>query len=326
MKTKIFTSKQIQKAAAIIKKGGLIAFPTETVYGLGANALNPMAVKKIFSAKGRPLDNPLIVHISKKEQLNEIAFTKPEAKKIIANFWPGPLTIILKKKKTVPSETTANLNTVAVRMPKNKIALKLIDYAGVPIAAPSANLSGKPSGTCFEDVWDDFNGKIAGIIKSKKCEIGIESTVINLTSKPPVLLRPGGTSFEKLKKVLPDLILTSHKKTRKPKSPGSHKKTRKPKSPGMKYRHYSPQAKIILFEKTAKDKIKYYRKIYQEKNKKIKIINPQKIKNFPQKLFKIFRQYDKEKIDYLLISSVKEKDIGLAIMNRLRKAASKIIK
>ena len=312
MKTKIFTSRQLKEAAQLIKNGELVAFPTETVYGLGVNALASEAVKKIFSAKGRPSDNPLIVHIAKKEQLNEFAFVTTEATKIIQKFWPGPLTIILKN-KNIPKEVTGGLNTVAVRMPKNKIALKLIELAGVPIAAPSANISGKPSSTSFEHVLEDFNGKIAGIIQSHACEIGIESTVIDLTTKTPILLRPGAFSFEELKKALPNLTLTSNKKSEKA------------KSPGMKYKHYSPNAKIILFEKSAINELETYKIDLEKHNKKTITIVPKKTKKFSKELFNIFRQCDKENIDVILISSVSEKGIGLALMDRIRKAASKII-
>jgi len=318
MKTKIFSIKQIKEAAEIIRKGELIAFPTETVYGLGANALDPEAVKKIFLAKGRPSDNPLIIHIAKKEQLSEIAKMKPSkkklAEKVIQRFWPGPLTIILEKTEKIPFKVTGGLNTVAVRMPKNEIALKLINYSKVPIAAPSANLSGKPSGTCLEDVFEDFNGKISGIIKSKSCEIGLESTVVDLTGEKPILLRPGGISFEKLKKVFPNLKIYSCRRIKKA------------KSPGMRYKHYSPNAKIILFEKSAHHKIPIYERKYKDRNKKVKVILSKKTKNFSKNLFKLFRQCDKENVDYILISSVNEKGIGLALMNRIRKATFKIIK
>jgi len=316
MRTKIFTYKELKKAAQIIKMGELVAFPTETVYGIGANALNSKAVKKIFLAKGRPSDNPLIVHISNKKQLKKIANVTENAKNLIDKFWPGPLTIVLKKKRIVPREVTGGLSTVAIRMPKNKIALNLIDLAGFPIAAPSANISGKPSGTCFEHVLEDFNGKIAGIIKSKSCEIGIESTVVDLTGKKPVLLRPGGTSFEELRKVLPNIVLID----------SIGKKIRKAKSPGMKYRHYSPIAKIILFEKDSAGKIDSYKIKYEKQNKRAVIVKPKKMKKFSKELYNIFRQCDKNNIDFILIPSVDEKGIGLAIMNRIRKAASKIVR
>ncbi|MEM2955037.1 MAG: L-threonylcarbamoyladenylate synthase [Candidatus Nanoarchaeia archaeon] len=318
MKTEIFSEKEIKKAAELIKKGELIAFPTETVYGLGANALDPKAVKKIFKAKGRPCDNPLIVHIANKKQVFELAEVNEKqkvlVKKLTKKFWPGPLTIVLKKKRIIPKEVTGGLDTVAVRMPKNKIALKLIKYAGVPIAAPSANISGKPSGTSFQHVLDDFNGKIAGVIKSKDCKIGVESTVLDLTAKIPLILRPGGTSLEKLRKILGDVELAKHKNVKRP------------KSPGMKYRHYSPDAKVILFEKSAYKKIEFYKIKLEKKGMKVKVIYPEKIKNFSKKLFKIFRDCDKNGFDYILILSPKTKGIGLALRNRIEKAASKIVR
>ncbi|MEM0465711.1 MAG: L-threonylcarbamoyladenylate synthase [Candidatus Pacearchaeota archaeon] len=321
MKTKIFNSKQIKQAADLIKKGELVAFPTETVYGLGANALDSNAVKKIFIAKGRPSDNPLIVHISKKEQINEIAYIPISKKrlvnKLIKKFWPGPLTIILRKKKIIPDEVTCGLKTVAIRMPKNKIALSLIENSKVPIAAPSANLSGKPSGTSFRHVLKDFNGKIAGIIKSKDCEIGLESTVIDMTADKPMLLRPGLISFEKLKKIIPKLSLFSCNNL--------CNNINKVKSPGIKYKHYSPNAKIILFNTKDFNKIKIYENKLKKQNKKVKIIKTSKKISFAKKLFKIFRDADEKKIDFLLIQSVEESGIGRAIMNRLKKASYKII-
>lgn len=318
MITKILTKNNIKEAAELIKKSELVAFPTETVYGLGANALNKKAVKKIYLAKGRPSDNPLIVHIAKKKDLYKYAKVKKEikniVKKLIKEYWPGPLTIILPKKSFIPNETTGNLNTIAIRMPKNKIALKLIKLSGVPIAAPSANLSGKPSGTKFEHVFNDFNGKISAIIKSKQAKYGIESTVIDLSSKPFKLLRPGVITYEDLKKILPNLILIKNKKTIKA------------KSPGMKYRHYSPNASVILIEKTGAKKINNLIKDIKKENKKFIIIYPEKDKNFSKNLYRIFRDADKKKIDYILIKSIQEKGIGLALMNRIKKASTKIIK
>lgn len=312
METKILTYKQIREAAELIKNGELVAFPTETVYGLGANALDKHAVQKIFRAKGRPSDNPLIVHVAQKEQLHQLAFVKPIAEEVIERFWPGPLTIILKN-KIAPKEVTGGLNTIAVRMPNNKIALELISLAGVPIAAPSANISGKPSGTSFKHVFEDFDGKIAGIIKSNACEIGLESTVIDLSAKTPTLLRPGGLDFETLKEVLPDLIVASG---------NTHDKV---KSPGMKYKHYSPNAKIILVENCSIAEMNAYKDRYEKRNKKTKLIITKKTKAFSKELFDMFRQADKEGVDVILISSVEETGIGLAIMNRIRKAASKTI-
>lgn len=317
MKTVIFSTKQIKESAETIRRGGLIAFPTETVYGLGANALDSEAVKKIFIAKGRPFDNPLIVHISDISDLYQIAKISESKKelvnKVIDKFWPGPLTIILRKTARVPFETSGGLNTVAIRMPSNKIALDLIKYSGFPIAAPSANISGKPSGTSFSHVFEDFNGKISGIIKSKNCEIGLESTVVDLTTKRPVLLRAGGVSFEELKAVMPDLKIVANAKTKIA------------KSPGMKYQHYSPEAKIILFESSAYEKIALYAKELKIQNKKVKIILPHNNKDLAKNLFKIFRQCDKDGVDCILISAVEETGISLALMNRIRKATSEII-
>jgi len=306
---RVFTAREIKKAAELIKKGEVVAFPTETVYGLGANALDPKAVRKIFLLKGRPADNPLIVHVASVEQVKKIAHLTPKTRRLIKKFWPGPLTIVLKKKEIVPKEVTAGLDTVAVRMPKNKIALGLIRLAGVPIAAPSANISGRPSPTTYKHVIEDF--KTVAVIRHKKCEIGLESTVVDLSAKRPVLLRPGGVSFEELKNILPDLVLA--------------KKTKKAKSPGMKYRHYSPNARIVLFEKNAVDKMERYAKMY--KDKRVKVIKPPKnLKRFSRELFSLFRQCDKEGIEIILIAGVEEKGLGLAIMDRLRRAAADIVR
>ncbi|MEM2138905.1 MAG: L-threonylcarbamoyladenylate synthase [Candidatus Woesearchaeota archaeon] len=320
MKTLILNSKEIEKAAELIKKNELVAFPTETVYGLGANALNKDAVKKIFIAKGRPSDNPLIVHICRKKDIfNYANFNSLEQKelalKLIKKFWPGPLTLILPKKEIVPYETTANLETIAIRMPKNKIALKLIKLSNCPIAAPSANLSGKPSGTTFKHVYNDFNGKISCIIKSKKTKFGLESTVIDLTSKPVLLLRPGAITFEDLKEIIPTIRVI--KKFDKIKA----------KSPGMKYRHYSPEAKVILFEKSKKqnEKLNNYYKNLIKKKYKVKIIDFNE-KNLAKDLYYIFRDADEKKINYLIVKGFDDNGLGLALMNRLRKAATKIIK
>lgn len=315
MKTKIFEQSELKQAAQLIKQGEVVAFPTETVYGLGANALDKHAVKKIFKAKGRPSDNPLIIHIAYKKDVKKLVSSlTPIAKKIIKECWPGPLTIILPKSDIVPYETTAGLETVAIRMPKSPIALSLIKEAGVPIAAPSANISTKPSGTTFDAVHDDFDGKIAGIIKGNKTAIGVESTVIDLTCEPPLLLRPGGMHFETLKKRIPKLQI--HKPI----------KNQKPKSPGQKYKHYAPNAHIILFEKSAYPKLPTYKKNLEKKGKKVAIIHPKNSTNFSKELFSSLRTLDKESTDYILITSIPEKELGLAIMNRIRKAATKIIR
>ncbi len=302
MKTKIFNRKQLKQAGELIKKGELIAFPTETVYGLGANALNPKAVKKIFVVKGRPSNNPLIIHVCNLKQVEEIAYLNPLAKKLIKKFWPGPLTIILKKKKIVPKEVTAGLRTVAIRMPDNKTALALIKYSNCPIAAPSANISGKPSGTCFEHVYEDFGGKIAGIIKSRQCKIGIESTVLDLTQKIPEILRPGKIIKKQIEKIIG--------RVRESKGHVS-----KPKSPGMAYKHYSPNAKVIIVKN--KSQIKEVFKKYS--GKKIKLLIYKNAINMAHNLFKDFRDADKKGFDIIIVKSIQEKSLGNAIMNRLRK-------
>ena len=313
MKTRIFGAKQVKLAAALIAKGELVAFPTETVYGLGADALNPEAVKKIFVAKGRPSDNPLIVHVTGIEDAKKLAFVTEKAEKLMKKFWPGPLTIVLKKRQIVPKEVTAGLATVAVRMPKNRIALELIRLSKKPIAAPSANLSGKPSTTSFGHVFDDLNGKVAGIIKSADSEIGLESTVIDLASKTPLLLRPGAVTFEQLKGIFPKIKKASSN-------------SKKPRSPGMKYRHYSPKAEVVLFEKKAREKIGRYRKKCLCLGKKTAVIEIKDLKKASKSLFKKFREFDKKGFDCILVSGVAEKGIGLALMNRLRKSASIIVK
>jgi len=326
----------IQKAAKIIKKGGLVAFPTETVYGLGANALNKRAVKKIFEIKGRPLDNPVIVHITNAKDIFKLAKNIPkEAEILIKKFWPGPLTLVLFKKKIIPDEVTANSNTVAIRMPKNKIALELIKTAKIPLAAPSANLAGKPSPTTAQHVFEDLGNKVDLILDGGKTKIGVESSVVDLTVHPPQILRPGGVSFEELKKVLKDVQL--HPSLLGKKFNGQVK------SPGMKYRHYSPQAPLILFnEKESIKKIKNLIKKYQKQGKKVGVLSPDETKKFyqsadlilspgskknlkkvAQNLFKTLRKFDQMKADIILAECFPEKGIGFAIMHRLRKASIK---
>ena len=233
----------IRKAANLIRKGEVIAFPTETVYGLGGNALDPSSVSKIYKIKRRPSDNPLIVHIADMGTLRTlVSEIPPEASRIISKFWPGPITLVLKKSKILPEITTGGLNTVAVRMPRNNVALELIKESRFPIAAPSANISGKPSPTNATHVKDDLNGKIKLILDGGSTEIGIESTVIDMTQRTPVILRPGGISRESIE----DEIGKVHSHNS---HLGLHRNTiNMNKSPGMKYRHYSPNAQVILVE------------------------------------------------------------------------------
>jgi L-threonylcarbamoyladenylate synthase len=235
-----YQQESIQTAARILKDGGLVGIPTETVYGLAANALNGKAVAKIFEAKGRPMDNPLIVHISEFYQLDALVKQVPEqAKRLAEQFWPGPLTIILPKSDLIPDEVSAGLDTVAVRFPSHPVARALIDAAGLPLAAPSANLSGHPSPTTAAHVMNDLNGKIEAVLDGGACGVGVESTVITLATNPPRLLRPGGITLEQLRSVLGTVDLDSA--VLNPLAEGV-----RAASPGMKYKHYSPKANVII--------------------------------------------------------------------------------
>lgn len=327
MKTLLLKPAQLSRAARILQQGGTVVFPTETVYGLGANALDPEAVKKIFLAKGRPADNPLIAHIADKRMLTQLVEKVPSsAKKLIRKFWPGPLTIILNKKKIIPDIVTAGGKTVAIRMPAHPLALKLIALSKVPLAAPSANLSGKPSPTTFQHVKEDMDGRVEAIIDGGNCQFGLESTVIDLTGKVPVLLRPGAVTLEQLRQILGKVKV-------------ANPNAKKPKSPGMKYRHYSPKTPLILV--LAKNPVPKIKKLINEKKKvaliaseeiakyflncKMEVIVYANLATLAQKVFHIFRELDEQDFDYVIIHSVPEKGIGLAIMNRLKKAAHQIV-
>ncbi len=321
--------RKMRIAARFIREGKLVAFPTETVYGLGADALNEAAVRRIFEAKGRPPDNPLIVHIADFEQLYGLAEEIPEEAKILAEkFWPGPLTFVLPKREVVPSVTTGGLDTVAVRMPANEIALSLIRISGRAIAAPSANISGKPSPTSAEHVVDDFYGRIECIIDGGETEIGVESTVIDLTSSPPVLLRPGGLPLEEIKKVVGKVEI--HPAVR-----GYAADTAK--APGMKYRHYAPNARVVVVEgrrERVRRKIAELIEEYRRKGFRVGVmatggsydadayVNLGKSEEeIAKNLFKALRELDKKNVDIILAEGIEEKGLGLAVMNRLKKAA-----
>lgn len=328
----------IKQAANIIKKGGLVVFPTETVYGIGADALNEQAVKKIFKAKGRPQDNPLIVHIKDMEQLSDLVNEVPEKAQLLAEkYWPGPFTMLFKKKEIIPNIVTAGLNTVAIRMPKNNIALSIIKESGKPIAAPSANISGKPSTTEVSHVIDDFNGKVDMIIDGGNSKIGLESTVIDVLNSPPTILRPGGITLEDFLKILKNVIY----------DPGlEYNKNQIPKCPGQKYRHYSPNALVELYKGNLSKiihKINKNSKKYVNEGKKIGILATSQTKKFYENgiiinvgdrtnlltissnLFSTLRQFDHLGVEIILAEAVTENGVGKAIMNRLEKAASKII-
>jgi L-threonylcarbamoyladenylate synthase len=319
----------IRGAARVIQKGGLVAFPTETVYGLGANALDANAVEKIFQAKGRPCDNPLIVHISKTGQLKGLVpKVSAEARMLMDKYWPGPLTLILKKSSSVPDQVTAGLGTVAVRMPSHPVAKALIEEAGVPIAAPSANLSGKPSPTTAKHVIEDMWGKVEIIIDSGAADIGVESTVLDVSKTPFVILRPGGVSLESIAR---NFKVRLHKGF-------SGDEDIVPEAPGMKYRHYAPKARLIVFNGTQsklESSIRQLSKALRKGGLKVGVLSPFKGEfsssmtvttrsskaEFATELFNALRRFDEHKIDIILVAGVKARGIGSAVMNRLEKAA-----
>lgn len=321
---------KIRLAAEVIKKGGTVAFPTETVYGLGANAFDGNACLKIFQAKNRPVDNPLIVHISDIEQLYEVASEIPDkVLELAQTVWPGPLTFILKKTEKVPKEVTANLDTVAVRMPAHPIALQLIRESGVPIAAPSANLATKPSPTKAEDVIADMNGRVDVIIDGGHTFFGVESTIINVTVNPPVLLRPGPFTVEELRKFFPDLII--------PEFAEGRREAEIALAPGMKYKHYAPSTKLIIVEnreildqviKLVSPKYKVGLLLSKELAEKYKgyptlvLGSDENLYEVARNLFDSFRELDKLNVDIGIMVGFPEKGIGFAIMNRARKASA----
>jgi len=328
---------KIKRAAEVLRNGGLVAFPTETVYGLGANALDEKAVENIFKAKGRPSDNPLIVHIASKEDIHIVGkYITKNTEKLMKRFWPGPLSIIVKKKDIVPNIISGGLDTVAVRMPDNKIALALIKEAGVPVAAPSANLSGKPSPTNSKHVINDLKGKVDVIIEGPRTVIGLESTVIDVSSQPATILRPGKITLEDIRKVIKDVEYEKLSKNGKDTDIA-------PRSPGMKYRHYSPNAKLIIIEGDEKKAIKKAQELikgFNETKKKVCIIRrgnvdfskADVIKQMTEEhsiiareMFRVFRECDQEDVDVIIMKAVEEKGLGVAIMNRMRKAAYMII-
>jgi len=324
----------IARAAAILHSGGLVAFPTETVYGLGANALNEKAVKSIFAAKGRPADNPLIVHISNWEEALPLVSNFPETAQLLADkFWPGPLTMVLPVSATVPKIVTAGLDTVGIRLPANDYARELIRAAGVPIAAPSANVSGSPSPTSAEHVYHDLAGKIDLILDGGSCEVGVESTVLDLAGTVPVVLRPGGTPAEDLLHYLPNLVV-----------PGLNVAEIEgiPRAPGMKYRHYAPKARLLLVAGEADKVAEAIRKeiaSWQARGSKVAVLasrenaagykadivvvlgERERPQEAAQHLFAALRELDDSGVDIILAESTEQVGLGYAVMNRLWKAS-----
>lgn len=325
----------IKLAGDVIKKGGTVAFPTETVYGLGANALDAAACEKIFKAKGRPQDNPLIVHVADFDISKYVKYIPDNARILMENFWPGPITIIMTKSDLIPDEITAGLDSVGIRMPSNKIARKLILASEVPIAAPSANISGKPSPTAIEHCINDLAGKVDMIIGGERCEVGLESTVVDTTGDVVSILRPGAITYEMLKAVLGKVTIDPavlHKLS------GNIK----PKAPGMKYRHYAPAAPLKIIKGCTEDVINYINnKTIEGRDKNLKVgvmgtdetiksyISDYKISAgnrdelgiIAANLFDCLREFDKIDVDCIYAEGFSEAGIGLAIMNRLKKAA-----
>lgn len=325
----------LTKAGSIIREGGLVAFPTETVYGLGGDALNPESSRKIYVAKGRPSDNPLIVHVASMEDVEAIVDEVPEAAYRLAEaFWPGPLTMIMNKNDKVPHETTGGLDTVAIRMPNNEIALELIRQSGGYIAAPSANTSGRPSPTLARYCVEDLSGKIEMIIDGGQVGIGLESTIVDLTSEEPMILRPGYITQDMLKEVLGRVTID--------RTIIDATSTQKPKAPGMKYRHYAPKGSLTIIQGNQKSVVDYINaraKEAMEEGKRVGIIgtdatrdlysadviksvgNREDESSIAHELFKVLREFDDENIDVMFSESFDDSGIGQAIMNRLLKAA-----
>lgn len=325
MKTRLLkdTEEDIRIAAKIIEQGGLVAFPTETVYGLGANAMDADAVRKIYEAKGRPADNPTIVHIAAREELGQVTFLVTEdMKTLMDRFWPGPMTMIVPRGEYIPYVTTGNLETVGVRMPENEVARELIRRSGCPIAAPSANLSGRPSPTTAQHVIDDLDGRIDAVIQSGPCRIGIESTVIDMTGKIPMILRPGYITKKDFEDALGQEILLDPTLNRKPREGEDFH----PKAPGMKYRHYAPRAEMIIFKG---DRIRVEAAIDQERAEREALGQKVFVIDFDEdretvaahEIFAMLRQADREGADVILAAALPQRGVGFSVMNRMLKSA-----
>lgn len=300
----------IIKAADIIKKGGTVAFPTETVYGLGANAFLDSAVKKIYEAKGRPSDNPMIVHVSNNEMLKKcVKNTSEVAKLLIDKFFPAPLTLVMDKSDAIPSAATGGLETVGIRMPRNNIALALIEAAGVPIAAPSANISGRPSPTSYVHVIQDLDRRVDMIICGSDSDIGIESTVLDISEYEAKILRPGAISAEMLSKYIKVY-----------KHMGAE--VDRPKSPGMKYKHYSPKADVYILKKDKKyEEVAKIVEGFESKGSKVLVINQSNSKVLAKEIFSKLRFADSQGFDVVLVVEVSGDEMSDAVMNRIMKSA-----
>ncbi len=331
----VINKEAIARAGKILKDGGLVAFPTETVYGLGGNAMDPTASMKIYAAKGRPSDNPLIVHIAEMKSLEKIVTNIPEKARILAEkYWPGPLTMILQKAEIVPMETTGGLNTVAVRFPSDKIAQELIRAAGGYVAAPSANTSGRPSPTTAEHVREDLGTVIDMILDGGPVGIGLESTIVDFTEEIPIVLRPGYISLEMLRETLGEVkmdkgLIAPDSKVR-------------PKAPGMKYRHYAPKADLAIVKGPMEKviaAINHFLKEDEKSGKKVGIIATEETKKYysggivkcigsreeeetiAHNLYEVLREFDQCEVNVIYSEEFYTPRMGQAIMNRLLKAA-----
>lgn len=324
METKILGEDGIALAAEIIKSGGIVAFPTETVYGLGGDATNTEAIKSIFEAKGRPQDNPLIVHISDSSQAEQVAYVTEQALRLFEVFSPGPLTIVLKKKAVIPDSVTAGLPTVGVRIPEHNIARKLISLAGVPVAAPSANISSRISPTTAAHVYEDMKGRIPLIIDGGQCRVGIESTVLDMSGEIPTILRPGAVTQEMLLEVLP--LVMNHKGEVKIAS-----------APGMKYKHYAPSVECAL-AKSAISALSAYKRLKEQGRNPVIIGRAGYISQSPaafisvgktaqeiaRNIYRCLRDAEKQ-YDYIIIERFSDKDLEYSIMNRLQKSTQGVV-
>lgn len=330
-------TEKVRVAAELIRTGGLVAFPTETVYGLGADAMNARAVLTLFKAKKRPLDNPPIVHVCDTRAVQKLALEIPtKADKLMQAFWPGPLTLILKRASIVPNVTVAGLSTIAVRMPRHNVALALIRESKCPISAPSANLAGKPSPTTAGHVLEDLDGRIDAVLDAGPTVIGVESTVLDVTVDPPQILRPGGTSLEALKEVLGRVELNPTVTAEKPVPLG------KVRSPGVKHKHYAPDANLVVVEgelSAVVDKVSELVAYYMGRGSRVGVLCTEETVRYyqadsvkslgsrsnlacvAQNLFAHLRSFDLEKVDVILAEGVPLEGLGLAVMNRLRKAS-----
>ena len=327
MNTELLNASQLDRAAEILRSGGLVALPTETVYGLGANGLDEDAVARIFEVKGRPQDNPLILHVAAAEDLTSWCRDIPaEAWALTERFWPGPLTLVLKRRPSVPLRVTAGLETVAMRCPDHPLTREVLRRAGVPVAAPSANLSGKPSTTtaqhCIHDLW----GKVEAILDGGACRVGVESTILDLSVTPPRVLRPGGVTLEQLRRLLPETEM----------DPGLVKPDETPKAPGMKYRHYSPQAELRLLRGEKERFADYVNSLPDEGTAVLCFEGEESL--FPGKralaygredapetlaaaLFDCLRSLDAPEVKLICARCPSEEGVGRAVVNRLKKAA-----